>query len=169
VQLEHPGGAGQHADISRRRAIRGMAKFAHHKCESALARGANQGLTLSDATGTPLETLGITPGLQAPELVATRAITGTITGAGGVVINQGASDNLVVDGTAAWHGATDLLAGTLTFVSDVSGLTGPIEDSGPVVFAGTTSVTGRPAPCADSTAGVGAGLKHSKHTPARSA
>ncbi|HEY1935885.1 MAG TPA: Hint domain-containing protein [Acetobacteraceae bacterium] len=99
------------------------------------------GLTLTDESGTPLETLGITPGVQAPLAVGTRAITGTITGTGGVVINQAPGDNLLINGTAAWQGTTYLQAGTLTFNSDVSGLTGPIEDSGIVVFAETTPMT----------------------------
>ena len=107
-------------------------------------------LTLADASGTPLETLGILPGLHGG--VATEA--GTITGAGEVTVENGDGFTLTVNGTAGWSGATTIAAGnTLVLAGDVGGLTGPVLDSGvlafdpagKLAFAGSIAETGEVA------------------------
>jgi hypothetical protein len=78
--------------------------------------------TLADLSGTPLEDAGIAPGTYGG-----MSYSGDIKGSGDVVINQTPVNNLVISGTAAWTGTTEVTEGTLTFTGDTSHLTGTID------------------------------------------
>ena len=91
----------------------------------------NTDIVLSDAAGTPLETLGITAGTFG----ATHVLSAPVSGSGSVTINQGAGDTFVISAAADWTGATTINAGTVVFGGDVSQLAGAITDAGAAVFA----------------------------------
>src|SRR5258708_14127941 len=78
--------------------------------------------TLADLSGTPLEDAGLAPGTYGG-----MSYSGDISGSGDVVINQTPVNNLVISGTAAWTGTTEVTEGTLTFTGDTSHLTGTID------------------------------------------
>ncbi len=87
-------------------------------------------ITLSDASGTPLETLGITPGAYG----VTHVLSNSLSGSGQLVVDQSAADTFVVDGSVSLTGGVDLAAGSLVFAGPVSTLGGAIQDGGSILF-----------------------------------
>ena len=87
-------------------------------------------LTLQDAVGTPLETLGLAAGT----VQGARSFDGPINGAGNLTIQQSSGESMTLSGPVALTGTTDLTAGTLDLTGSLTGMTGTIENNGTVVF-----------------------------------
>ena len=93
--------------------------------------GTGTSLTLADAVGTPLETLGLQPGPQGVDESDGEAISGS----GSVTVGNPANSSLILTGPVSWTGATTVSAGnTLVLQTDVSALTGAIDDLGQLIF-----------------------------------
>ena len=103
----------------------------------------NGAIDLEDVSGTPLETLGITPGIHA------NTASNIITGNGNVTIANGSGTDQILVGGASWSGTTTINAGnTLIFEADTAQLGGNIVNNGTLIFspasesAFTGSITG---------------------------